>query len=422
MMKRTAVYIILGHNIYMPSSVPGERWSSHRFEKVEDVADLIAERGIRRVRFIYEPADLHTEEIDIPRARRGVLVNIPDLRNRFTALGTDTMGWGFQAPIRGRTLLHAENGQGLYALVDRLSSSSIVVEGAWAASTLGFGQGFPGGVSLSMLLDDEQAHLYVEARGARHSHRYDSQYSQISMWNNLRSDLDNHGLISGTAQSAFRLYSNMGSMEQLAAACPWWQQMATKHRPVIEDFDAVATKLLKFKTSANSNLVGSFPRPFDLTQICKAVIALAAVGLLALGATFANDLNTKNTQLGILQADIQQGQNKLAQAKARKAEQDKLTYLFGDDIKVSPPSRVGFLRALGAVFPVDFSISNLRIDATGQCTIEGLVWGTDDGAKSFDKLLKTLGDNNYSVEPARCAYDAQKRTFIIGGKLNRQIR
>lgn len=430
----TSTIIILGQHVFLPSR-DSESWDAVKFEQVEQsakdiVSTIVAADPGKRVRLIYDPASLVSDEVEIAKADRETLRQIPELRENHAALASDHLGWGFQEHWNSgagpRTILHSESAAGLIGLLDRLAQIPIKVEGAWPATSLAFGRGGAGTTSVFMMLAQEEAFLYIESKGQRIPYKFSGGVGSMDrdFWTDLKARLETQYILTNTAANALVL-SNVGDADAIAEMCPWWKAWSSTARVKVESFEGAARIASKLSPRSPANLTGAFPQPFDFTPVTKAVTAACVLYAVVYGGFNARQIHAAHVDEEAKKVSYSAGSTRLAAAQGRKNRIEQLKAKYGEDVAVAPSSRQALLVQVADSLSSNLSINEFNVTPEGAVRITGVAWQVTADANRgqvLDPVLKRLqvGLPDFTIESDKTNYDSEKRVWVIVGALNRK--
>lgn len=426
MSKGTVPLIVLGQHIYVPTEDTAAPWMRLAFGAPDELVQQLTERvpavvEAKRLRLIYEPTSLASEEVEAPRVSRRQMQQIPELRDRHPALGSDHLAWGYQPTWvsggRSRTILHTEGTTGLLTLSERLSAMGLHVEGAWPAASLRAGQ--RGGRPFCMLmLDDAEAFLYVEAKGQRVPLKIGAGLSVEETQREIRGRLEAFNL---WRDAEAMVWSNVAPAG-LAGLIPWWNEWLSVSRITVEPFGSISFK--KLSPRDTSNLMLAFPQPFDAAPLTRWITAIAVVATVAVGGYQHYELTRVEQEHKDVVTTLSTERANLESAGARKTEQADLAKMYGDELALSVPSRRGLLIALAQSLPANLSVSQLDISTDGAFRISGVAWqaaADATRAQVLDPVITQMKAKmpEIVVDPAGTNYEPERRQWSLVGRLQR---
>ncbi|WP_415907065.1 hypothetical protein [Oleiharenicola sp. Vm1] len=426
MSKGTASLIVLGQHVYVPAEDTAAPWMRLPFSAPDELVQQLTERApavveAKRVRLIYEPTSLASEEVEAPRVSRRQMQQIPELRDRHPALGSDHLAWGYQpnwvSGGRSKTILHTEGTTGLLTLSERLGAMGLHVEGAWPAASLSVGHR-AGRPFCMLMLDDAEAFLYVEAKGQRVPMKLGAGLSVEETQREIRGRLDAFNL---WRDAEALVWSNVPPA-MIASLIPWWNEWLSVSHITVEPFGSISFK--KFSLRDTSNLMLAFPQPFDAAPLTRWITTGAVVATIAVGVYQYYQLTRAQQERDEVVAALSIERGNLELAKARKTEQGNLSKMYGDELTLSVPSRRGLLIALAQSLPTNLSVSQLDVSTDGTFRISGVAWQAAADATRAQVLDPVIAQMKAKmpeiiVEPSGTNYEPERKQWSLVGRLQR---
>jgi hypothetical protein len=386
------------------------------------VQEAVARSGAGRIVLIYEPAGMAHQEVECPKASRGVFASISRIRSEFPVVVSEDLGWGMEPPVlvaggSYSTLVHYELSVGLSDACSSPDTMGPCVAAAWTAFTLAescLSRRLPSARDGSVLILLPGLVAFAAGNRGRRSFRVFPQPMAERDWRALvylASGPDEASGHEGRKDGAIAVVSE----GEPTSLCPVWEEIRNSGR--LECFiglDEFADCASRMPRAHPANLILGFPAPFSLDPILSCTAATAA----AIALFAVTSLRARSAEFHRLESESLARSSEL-QWKVHGLEKNRVEFesLQRDLPEVPgamPAAKSNALRALAAAIPDSLTLTRFKMEGDDRFEMEAVLVGRD-----FDKdsVLLGLSQSGFSsAPPGSFAFDPGSRKLTVRGK------